>query len=77
MARPGARIADRGGESDAAAQMNLRPRSPRPLRHVPFRPAHPRVLGICAWRRFPVMERVIVTAAGWVIRTRIEWMGIN
>jgi hypothetical protein len=24
-----------------------------------------------------VMERVIVTPAGWVIRTRIEWMGLN
>jgi hypothetical protein len=35
------------------------------------------VLGVSAWLRFPVMERVIVTATGWVIRTRIAWMGLN
>jgi hypothetical protein len=55
--------------------MSQTPSSSRPAKHVPFRPAHPRVLGISA--RLPVMERVIVTPAGWVIRTRIEWMGLN
>jgi hypothetical protein len=46
-------------------------------KHVPFCPAHPSVLGTYPWLRFPVMERVVVTPAGWVIRTRIEWMGLN
>jgi hypothetical protein len=35
------------------------------------------VLGSYPWPRFPVMERVIVTPAGWAIRTRIEWMALN
>jgi hypothetical protein len=67
--------ADPAGRGDDGDQMSLTPSSSRPGTHVPFRPAHLRVLGICAW--LPVMERVIVTPSGWVIRTRIEWMGLN
>jgi hypothetical protein len=68
---PQAHPAGRGDDD----QMSLPPSSSRPATHLPFRPAHLRVLGTCAW--LPVMERVIVTPAGWVIRTRIEWMGLN
>jgi hypothetical protein len=53
------------------------PAGPPPAKHVPFRPAHPCVLGTCPWPRFPVMERVVVIPGGCVIRTRIEWMGLN
>jgi hypothetical protein len=72
---PKAPQADPACRGDDGDQVRLPPSSSRPAAHVPFRPAHLRVLDTCAW--LPVMERVIVTRAGWVIRARIEWMGLN